>query len=1079
MKIVKFISVSVGFLICILLLVSSRFPDDPKKSGNKDNPLTVISSKQMDANNIRTWFRNNGNFNKDPSGNSGFEWPKGSGKFARYSSGLWMGALVGDDTLVALAEFDYEYLPGYVDGNGSPQGKDNPDYRIYIIDRNDTLSQDYRSWPFDQGAYGDSRGVPFKMGDQTMFFAYTDAYPESHNNIAGSTNPLKAQILQTNWSYKGANPYSFLSNTVFTEYRIINRSNQVWRKFNTAIWSDDDLGDSNDDAVGCDSLLDMTYMYNFDNNDPNYGTAPPAVAFQILRGPLVPSSGDTVVIIDPPTSGKKRNFPGKKVTTSSAALCLFKGSYQMYGEPSNYRETYRVLQGIGRSDTSWVNPLTGNITRYSFTGDPESNTGWNEMNTGDRRLIVCMGPVDVPPNDTVKIVYAQFIARGSNNRNSVSVLKNHARGLKRFYESDFEQIQMLPPPPITSGRSPGDGNTYLTLYDSTEDLTFENKLGGGTYRFQGYNIYQIRAYSPFPSTADTVLIKSFDILDDITDIYDSIYIPEYNSVTYGLVQKGNYLGIDRTLKVERDTFTSSSFKQGYAYKFAVSAYYYNPQGGLQTNPKVMHSERAGIKFVAQPPASGTVTHYQQNNYILTNQRDLGVYPLVTDPLKLLTASYTLLYHGNGATLDSLRWSFIRSNSGKADTLYKNMNLFNDPDQYGELVDGFELNLTYQHDSGIAKDKQISYLRDRVTREFRAWDYSPEGGEWFTAPDTNAIKTAKVITNRQFECRSLGISFPTTATFKNNKSRIFANGKILTPVLPGGRILTGGPLRKIKIVFGDSHKSMSYRYVPADTNYINTPCMGITEVPFSVFMVDELDSTGGIPRQVNTGFLDADSSGTWNPKGGKSTDFERLGGYEFTYIFASRYDSLPLTDYTSKNPGFASPVEGFPSLDIMYAWLPRAQFENGELRKWKDGDELTVWPMRLTRESFVPGLPVKYEFSVKGTQVNVREVASLQLNSINIFPNPYYGSSELEYNSTGEKFIYINNLPINASIYIYSLDGVLARKIDRSWAAVENSLEKWDLKNDAGAYVASGMYIIYVECPGIGAKTLKAAVFKSN
>jgi hypothetical protein len=68
-----------------------------------------------------------------------------SGKFARYASGLWMGALVGDDTLVAIAEYDYEYLPGYVDGNGLPQGKDNPDYRIYIIDRNDTLSQDYRS----------------------------------------------------------------------------------------------------------------------------------------------------------------------------------------------------------------------------------------------------------------------------------------------------------------------------------------------------------------------------------------------------------------------------------------------------------------------------------------------------------------------------------------------------------------------------------------------------------------------------------------------------------------------------------------------------------------------------------------------------------------------------------------------------------------------------------------------------------------------------------------------------------------------------------------------------------------------
>jgi hypothetical protein len=64
MKITRIISVSIGLLICILLLGSSRFTDDPKRSGNQDNPLAVISSKQMDANSISTWYRNNGSFNK-------------------------------------------------------------------------------------------------------------------------------------------------------------------------------------------------------------------------------------------------------------------------------------------------------------------------------------------------------------------------------------------------------------------------------------------------------------------------------------------------------------------------------------------------------------------------------------------------------------------------------------------------------------------------------------------------------------------------------------------------------------------------------------------------------------------------------------------------------------------------------------------------------------------------------------------------------------------------------------------------------------------------------------------------------
>ncbi|MBK8981552.1 MAG: hypothetical protein IPM38_04325 [Ignavibacteria bacterium] len=107
----------------------------------------------MDVNNINTWFRNNGSFNRDPvTGNSGFEWPKGSGLLARYASGLWIGAVVGDDTLMAIAEYDYEYRPGYVDANGNPQGIDDPLYRIYKINKGDTASDDYQNWPVSQGS---------------------------------------------------------------------------------------------------------------------------------------------------------------------------------------------------------------------------------------------------------------------------------------------------------------------------------------------------------------------------------------------------------------------------------------------------------------------------------------------------------------------------------------------------------------------------------------------------------------------------------------------------------------------------------------------------------------------------------------------------------------------------------------------------------------------------------------------------------------------------------------------------------------------------------------------------------------
>jgi hypothetical protein len=107
------------------LLFAFNLPQDADMT-HHNNPAPV-DSKKLDVNNISTWFRTNGSFNRDPStANSGFEWPKGSGKFARYASGLWIGARVGLDTLLCVAAFDYEYLPGYIDLNGNPQGKDDP-----------------------------------------------------------------------------------------------------------------------------------------------------------------------------------------------------------------------------------------------------------------------------------------------------------------------------------------------------------------------------------------------------------------------------------------------------------------------------------------------------------------------------------------------------------------------------------------------------------------------------------------------------------------------------------------------------------------------------------------------------------------------------------------------------------------------------------------------------------------------------------------------------------------------------------------------------------------------------------------
>jgi hypothetical protein len=245
---------------------------------------------------------------------------------------------------------------------------------------------------------------------------------------------------------------------------------------------------------------------------------------------------------------------------------------------------------------------------------------------------------------------------------------------------------------------------------------------------------------------------------------------------------------------------------------------------------------------------------------------------------------------------------------------------------------------------------------------------------------------------------------------------------------------------------------------------------MVDIPFSVFAIDELDSSGGTPRQLNVAFVDPDNNGIWDP------DTTGLGKYQIVYVLASTYDPNPNTVYTTKNIGFASPVTGFGAFDIMYAWVPRVRVVGGAPMTYQTGDELIIYPYTLSRPNFVPGYPVYYDFTVAGSIIGSNEIARNRgdLDRINVFPNPYYGGHRLE-RSDFDRFVYFSNLPAKCNIYIYSLNGELLKTINRENNDPNNSLEKWDLTNSNGIYVASGMYIAYIDVPGLGSKILKLAI----
>ena len=118
-----------------------------------------------------------------------------------------------------------------------------------------------------------------------------------------------------------------------------------------------------------------------------------------------------------------------------------------------------------------------------------------------------------------------------------------------------------------------------------------------------------------------------------------------------------------------------------------------------------------------------------------------------------------------------------------------------------------------------------------------------------------------------------------------------------------------------------------------------------------------------------------------------------------------------------------------------------------------------------------GYPM-YEFTTRNIAPEkverVEDVENL-LSEINIVPNPYYGYSNYEHGAL-ENYVRIVNLPAYCTISIYTVNGTMIRTLTHGSDAT--SFVEWVLKNHANIPIASGVYIIHVDAPGIGERTLK-------
>ena len=486
----------------IFIRISDSF--NPDVYDRSDPPQTAINYQSTDyiaANEIKMWMGNNGMNSHDPrTDGSGFYWPGGEDATipAIFADGLVWGGKVNSEIRANGSTYRYGLTPGYILPSGLPSDPLDVKSKIFKLKKDwqylppsperDRYEFDYVNWPVDVGAAWDDNdgdGVytpgidnPKIFGDETLFFVANDLDTATTLYTYGS-NPIGLEFQVTTFGYN----CELLKDAVFKKYKIINKSPDTVTDMYLTYWTDDDLGNYNDDYVGCDTLLNLGYTYNADNSDEGYyGTPPPAVGHLMIQPPIISAEPtDSARFGD----GWKTGFNNIPINSYFVPFIDPPTGY-----PAGTIYFYNYMQGLLWDGSPIIDPITNLQTHYFVPGDPVAGTGWYEGDgwpggplPGDRRFILTSGPLNMAPNDTQEVVIAILIKQGTDNINSIAVLKDYAAQIQHWYDNNFvtdveETISSIPTEFSLSQNYPNPFNPITTIKYTIPNVTLSSDKNG-------------------------------------------------------------------------------------------------------------------------------------------------------------------------------------------------------------------------------------------------------------------------------------------------------------------------------------------------------------------------------------------------------------------------------------------------------------------------------------------------------------------------------------------------------------------------------------------------------------------------
>jgi hypothetical protein len=711
--------------------------------------------------------------------------------------------------------------------------------------------------------------------------------------------------------------------------------------------------------------------------------------------------------------------------------------YNRPGDPLPYippYEFYNYLRGLWWDGTDIFNPNTGNPTKFFLPGDPETATGWYEGEgwpggpaPGDRRMVPSMGPFNMSPGDTQEVVIGILMAKGSSHKNSVTVLKKHAAMIRSVFNDKFTLTPAVPVP--VNHAVPMENAVTLWWENNAEDFTAEDNLLPDTLRFSVneneyvvpvdsgnyyFEGYRIWQFSD-ENGSDPVLLGVADKKNGVKQIRHFSY--EY------LLLNGGYVPQD-PLITSPDSGIYNFFnirEDAFNHSSLVngSSYFFGVTAyaySKYSDPPVIESK----PFIAEVipgrlPIDAELPYGASSNVLFEHISGAADADVFAHII-----DPTLLTGHTYEVNFNFNKSFNLINKTTGDTLISNSTALGTKPNDKQITDGFVLMVENRGDEQLGT--YISKIRsvDEVK-----------------GPAGIVIEPPKFVFSTRTNKNLNSTGKWTVRAVSNESFRQEISDDIQKLAY---RSLYSDDYEVRFTSAGSEYYSSGYYSIEPLTK--NDP-KGKGRLPFEVWRISS--DTSKKPERLIIKIIDRNKDTAW-------TRTENIYEAFYTFVPAIPYpEILPPSSISDLggNQNARYKVGNF----VLEGELP----ETGTVIK------VTTWKPLTSSDKFRGVLTAPKSSS---------QLAKQNINNISVFPNPYYGASSLrgEYPS----YVRFTNLPPKLSIRIFSLSGVFIKKIEKDEL---NQYIDWDLRNKDGLLVGSGVYLAYLDIPGVATRVMKIGVVK--